>query len=230
MLLAASLSLAGHTIKERQLPNYIIDCLEYWFYPNHANPQLNGLSKSITEEILNSKNYEHEWSWNSLSFEIVYPLEYVEQILRGAIIQFVSDNSYHYAREITSRENARRIADYIYNYLFNYCSQTATLGQGIFAGCIGNDLKNWVVQVYNQSTQGYNPAPVQNYYASLSCCICMEDFDDVPRIYMVPCGHDICVGCAERWFFTENKSSCPLCRQKIDKKALQLAIHQMIYN
>lgn len=221
---------AQQTIKEKHLAAYVMDCLEYWFYPNHTNSQLPRLVQSITSEIIKSQNYEYEWSWNSLTYEIVYPLDYVEQIIRGAIIQHITENSYTYAREITSRENARRIADYIYNYLFNYCSQTSILAQGIFAGCIGSDLKNWVAQIYNQSTHSYNPTPSQIYYTSLNCCICLEDFADVPRIYMTPCGHDICVNCAERWFFTERKSSCPLCRQTVDKKALRLAINQSVYN
>lgn len=229
VLLAATNMAHGHNIKEKHISNYVIDCIEYWFYPNHTHPQLPGLAKSITKEIINSKNYAYEWSWSSLTYEVIYPLEYVEQMLRGAIIQHVSEASFIYAREITSRENSKRISDYIYNYLFNYCSQTGVLGQGVFAGCIGKDLKNWVIQIYNQSSQGYNPAPAQNYYPSLNCCICMEDFADVPRIYMTPCGHDICVGCSERWFFTENKNSCPLCRQKVDKKALRLAINQWVY-
>lgn len=227
---ATAPAFAQQTIKEKHLANYVMDCLEYWFYPNHTNPQLPGLAKSIVADILNSQNYDYEWSWSSLIYEVVYPVDYVEQIIRGAILQYVMENSYTYAREITSRENARRIADYIYNYLFNYCSQTATLSQGIFSGCIGTDLKNWVIQIYNQSTQGYNPAPVQQYYPSLSCCICLEDFADVPRIFMTPCGHDICVACAERWFFTERKGSCPLCRQTVDKKALRLAINQSVHD
>lgn len=228
-LFCSSLSLNAQSIKEKHLASYISDCIEYWFYPNHSHPQLSGLAKTITKEIINSQNYDYEWSWSSLTYEILYPLEYVEQMLRGAIIQHVSENSYYYAREITSRENAQRISDYIYNYLFNYCAQTAILAQSVFAGCVGDSLKNWVIQIYNQSAQGYNPSPAQNYYPSLSCCICMEDFTDVPRIYMTPCGHDICVNCAERWFFTENKNSCPICRQKVDKKALRLAINQSVY-
>ncbi len=220
----------AQSIKEKQLPVYVIDCLEFWFYPNHNNPQVPQLAKSITTQIRNSQNYQYDWSWSELVYEVVYPLDYVEQMLRGATIQHITENSYQYALEITTRENAQRIADYIYKYLFNYCAQTSVLAQSVFAGCIGSNLKNWVIQIYNQSTQGYNPTPIQNYYTSLNCCICLEDFGDVPRIYMAPCGHDICVGCAERWFFTQSKNSCPLCRQTVDKKALRLAINQSVYN
>lgn len=147
-LFTAIVPLQAQMIKEIHLHNYVIDCIEYWFYPNHTNPQLPALAKSITIEIMNSYNYEYEWSWVTFTYEVVYPLDYVEQIIRGAIIQFIVDNSYTYARDITNRENARRIADYIYNYLFNYCSQTSLLGQGIFAGCIGQDLRNWVQHIY----------------------------------------------------------------------------------
>ncbi len=156
-LSATSLSNA-QTIKEKHLPTYIMDCLDYWFYPNHNHPQISSLGRSIYEEVINSSNYEYEWDWSSLAYEIVYPLDYVEQIIRGAIIQHIASTSYDYAREIASRENARRISEYIYNYLFNYCSKTAILPQGIFAGCVGNDLRNWVWQIYTQATPGYAPA------------------------------------------------------------------------
>lgn len=145
------------TIKEKHLASYVMDCVDYWFYPNHTHPQLDGLAQSIVSEILHSQNYEYEWNWSALIYEAVYPLDYVGQIMRGAIIQHVSEHSYHYAREITSRENARRIADYIYNYLFNYCSQNPILPQGIFAGCVADNLRNWVIQIYNQSTLQYAP-------------------------------------------------------------------------
>ena len=145
------------TIKEKHLASYVMDCLDYWFYPNHMHPQLSGLAQAIISEIRQSQNYEYEWNWSLLVYEVIYPLDYVEQIMRGAIIQHVSEHSYHYAREITSRENARRIADYIYTYLFNYCSQTPILAQGIFAGCVADNLRNWVIQIYNQSTLNYSP-------------------------------------------------------------------------
>lgn len=135
-------------IKEKHVPTYVLDCLDYWFYPNHTNPQLQGLARSITAEITRSDNFDYEWNWSFFYYEKIYPLDYVEQIIRGAIIQFVTETSYSYARDITTRENARRIADYIYNYLFAYCSQTAILSQSVFAGCIGNDLRIWVKNIY----------------------------------------------------------------------------------
>lgn len=155
MLFGASIPIFGQNIKQRHLSNYVTDCLDHWFYPNHKHVQLRKLGQSITREIVNSKQYDYEWNWDTLSYDTVYSLEYVEQMLRGAVIQDISENSFHYAREITSRENAQYIAEYIYNYLFNYCSQTAILGQGIFAGCIGRDLKNWVTHIDSQLTPSF---------------------------------------------------------------------------
>jgi len=135
-------------IKEKHVPIYVVDCLDYWFYPNHTNSQLQTLARSITTEIVYSNNFDFEWNWSLFYYEKIYPLDYAEQIIRGAIIQSVTETSYLYAQDITTRENARRIADYIYNYLFAYCSQTAILGQSVFAGCIGNDLRIWVKNIY----------------------------------------------------------------------------------
>lgn len=141
-LFAITMPLYGQQmIKEKHVSPYVLDCLDYWFYPNHTDPQLQYLARSITTEIVNSDNFEHEWNWSLFYYEKLFPLDYVEQIIRGAIIQFITETSYSYAREITSRDMARRIADYIHNYLFSYCSQTAVLKQSVFAGCIGNDLR-----------------------------------------------------------------------------------------
>lgn len=220
---------AETTIKEKHLHQYVVNCLEYWFYPNHSNPDLKRLAQSITNEIKKTEFYHYEWNWSTLQHETSYQLDYVEQMIRGAIIQYITENSYNYAREITNRETAGKIADYIHNYLFNYCAQMTILAQGVFSGCIGINLKKWVHALYDQATHDSYALPAQ-HYPSLSCCICLEDFGDVPRVYMTPCAHDICVNCGEQWFFTENKSSCPLCRQNVDKKALRIAINQSVYN
>lgn len=221
---------AETTIKEKHLHQYVVNCLEYWFYPNHTNPDLKHLAQSITHEIKKSESYDYAWSWSSLQYEATYRLDYVEQMIRGAIIQYITESSYTYAREITNRETARSIADYIHNYLFNYCAQMSGLSQGVFSGCIGTNLKKWVHALYDQTIQDSYVVAPQQYYSSLSCCICLEDFSTVPRVYLKPCGHDICINCGERWFFTENKNSCPLCRQTVDKKALRIAINQSVYN
>ena len=59
-------------------------------------------------------------------------------------------------------------------------------------------------------------------HTSTSCCICMELFEEViiERLYLNPCGHDICEICALEWFFPNNildqQKPCPTCRSTID--------------
>jgi hypothetical protein len=54
-------------------------------------------------------------------------------------------------------------------------------------------------------------------YPSESCCVCFDDFDGVTteRLFLKPCGHDICLTCALDYFFPHNKADttkkCPIC-------------------
>jgi hypothetical protein len=221
---------AQKTIKEKHVQSYTQQCLEYWFFPNHENSQLKGLSESITTTIINSNNYETTWNWNSFGFENLYPLDYVEQSIRGGLLEFVKEASYKQARKITNNAQAQLIASTLYDRLLSIMSQSIELERGIFAEYIGSTLAFIVQTVFENLHYCTNPttAPITTY-PSDSCIVCMEDFYQVTRVFLKPCGHDMCVNCAERWFFTENKSTCPLCRAKIDKKALRQSISNAVY-
>jgi hypothetical protein len=43
-----------------------------------------------------------------------------------------------------------------------------------------------------------------------SCVICMHDFDEDEATTQLPCSHNFCTACIERWL-TQEKASCPLC-------------------
>ena len=61
-------------------------------------------------------------------------------------------------------------------------------------------------------------------YPSEDCCSCMESFDDVNRVFIKPCGHDICALCAQDWFFTNKNNTCPHCRTAADPTHLAAMI------
>jgi hypothetical protein len=67
------------------------------------------------------------------------------------------------------------------------------------------------------------PVPAEKQFTSQACCACLDDFGaDVERVYLKPCGHDICKSCAYEWFFgATQKTQCPQCRGIVDLNKLQ---------
>jgi len=63
-------------------------------------------------------------------------------------------------------------------------------------------------------------------YPSDDCCICMESFSDVKRIFLRPCGHDICMTCAYVWFLDNSNKTCPQCRTVVSLPDLEAALAQ----
>ncbi len=222
---------AAKTIPERYIASYTTQCLEYWFYPNHTNPRLFNVGNAVKNEIGISNNYELAWNWSSFSYEKEYPVDYVDQLMLGIILDFIKEEAYYFAKELTNQIKARKIAQDIYDWLVYQCMQSTYLEQGIFSGYIGQDLYIKIYQsLQNEKPSSASSSPAQQYYPSSDCCVCMESFNEVTRVFLTPCGHDICVDCAERWFFTENKANCPLCRSKVDKKKLRASINQAVQN
>ena len=145
------------SIKEKHLLSYTQDCLEHWFYPNQANNQLKSLAKNIVAAIQSAPIYETQWNWELFIYEIVYPIDYVEQLIRGSTLEFIQAESYAYAREITDRSIADQIARVMYNHLFDYCAHYTELPLGAFANYIGAGLRTIVYNYYYQ-TYVYLPA------------------------------------------------------------------------
>lgn len=62
-------------------------------------------------------------------------------------------------------------------------------------------------------------------YASRSCCVCLDDFGGATeRLFLKPCGHDMCKMCALDHFFPNNlpnqTKTCPTCRSYVDLEEL----------
>lgn len=52
------------------------------------------------------------------------------------------------------------------------------------------------------------------------CPVCMESFESATRLFLTPCGHNMCKTCAYNWCYTESKSTCPICRASINRQKL----------
>ena len=79
---------------------------------------------------------------------------------------------------------------------------------------------------YNQQNQSsYTSQPQSSFITYPSDdCICMESFSDVQRIFLRPCGHDICMTCAYAWFLENSNKTCPQCRAVVSLPDLEAAL------
>jgi hypothetical protein len=68
-------------------------------------------------------------------------------------------------------------------------------------------------------TQQFAQAP-KLYNDNPDCPICLEEYKQVIRINIHPCGHNMCEGCAKR-YMKESSSTCSICRQWYDKARLE---------
>jgi len=87
---------------------------------------------------------------------------------------------------------------------------------------------------YNSTTARPNGASADAQNASASsaessfdrtfptpeCPVCYESFETVNRLFLSPCGHNMCKTCAYNWCFTNSNNSCPICRADINRQKL----------
>ena len=144
-------------VLEQDLYNYVSDHVQNWFWPNNNDQQVLALISNITDTILYSSNYEHHWNWNTFSYDTTYPVDYVQQVMKGASLDFIKELSYWYAQEFTNITTARQISIYVYNHLVTHFSQGGVWGLGTFELYMGNNLRTMVYNLYLQSTRSLSP-------------------------------------------------------------------------
>lgn len=153
---------------------------------------------------------------------IVRQDSYVEKQVIDGIREYSVRTAYSIAfSRIHNAAIAYRIKNRIEQEMRNLYAHASTLTNGIFAPFVGQSLREKVYQLCNQFDTPYQqPAP--KIYPSNSCCICMNDFDaNTMRVFLKPCGHDICTHCAQDYFITRHNNQCPHCRQTVDVHALR---------
>lgn len=72
----------------------------------------------------------------------------------------------------------------------------------------------------------------EKFYPSDACCVCLESFDEnnnnaIGRVFLQPCGHDMCKNCAYQWFFVPSRNdakTCPQCRSKVNLDKLSMDV------
>ncbi len=66
---------------------------------------------------------------------------------------------------------------------------------------------------------------IAHRYASDECCVCLEDMTSSTRVFLWPCGHDMCRSCAKETHIARGIENCSKCRSAVDKRMLQYALN-----
>jgi len=82
-----------------------------------------------------------------------------------------------------------------------------------------NSIRSEQIQIARDA-QNRNKPKIKKYHTTQDCPVCYEKFGDIgKRLYIAPCGHNICPDCYDKWkkeCRDENlQFTCPLCRAKI---------------
>lgn len=165
---------------------------------------------------------------------------YVEKQTIDGIINYCSRKSGIMAYSRTCNIHiANRIQARIEQEMKNMYANADTLLSGTFAPFVGTALREKVYQLCNQFDTPYQrpaqPQPAVQQpvlYTEKECRVCMEPFSNtVIRMYVMPCGHDICTECARKHFVEYKHDACPACRQTVNRTDLEqkLSMNAKVY-
>lgn len=211
----------------REIDRLIDDKVSYWgqsLSDYEGSRDVINLKRKLKDEILESSdNYVR---LNGSSVKIYSRFRVPERTMTG-IIEFIQEKGYQYALKRTGNSAvARRAIDRLTKNLLRDNDRNLSL-----AGYVGSSLKSKVRDILHHIEYvGSSPAPAPATaaaaaaprplfvtYPSDECCVCLDGFDNSSheRMFLKPCGHDMCVTCYHRWVIEEKNRSCPLCRAHI---------------
>lgn len=225
-----------YTLSRKQLEDYLDNyfaSLGYELYPNITQDELTGMKSTVTNTIQYATD---SYIW--VSGVRFYDKNKVDGFILDAIIQSIEQSSYTIAyNQSYNSALATKVSQSIRKSAASYIQKQSFLDPQQLKQFFGYSLTQLVRDRINKIDipyqQPYTPPVVYNtpkptappVYESASCCICLESFSaSYKRIYLKPCGHDICEGCALNWFFPadmpDRTRTCPHCRSSVNFDAL----------
>ncbi len=194
-----------------QMREYVNQCTATLFHPNNERPEVRKFQNDVAQKI--NRNYNVGFFiWDRYNTEKVY-----DAILNESV-NFIEKQACEYAKN-------QKAGDFVRQELLDKIGRTSELPVGVFSEYIGERLKQKVAHLYSPThTQSQQPiAPPIKLYPSEACCACLENFDgnNVVKVYLYPCGHDMCKECSRDHFFKFKKDNCPHCRARVDKERLR---------
>jgi hypothetical protein len=225
-----------YTLSRKQVEDYLDNyfaSLGYELYPNITQDELT----SMKSAVINTTQYATD-SYIWVSGVRFYDKNKVDSCILDAIIQSIEQSSYTIAyNQSYNSALATKVSQSIRKSAASYIQKQSFLDPQQLKQYFGYSLTQLVRERINKIDmpyqQSYTQPVVYNtpkptappLYESTSCCICMESFSSsCTRVYLKPCGHDICESCALNWFFPANKPdrtrTCPQCRSSVNFDAL----------
>lgn len=175
-----------------------------------------------------------------------YSRDKINQIVLSNLLDLIKNNTYSYAVEQSNnRTVSQKIAESMRNNALAIVQKHTALDIQSLRPFFGENLKRRIRQEllhfdvpyqadygmpYNEEPISYTEQPhAAHYYPSEACCVCLEKFDVVERVFLKPCGHDMCKICAIEWFYEYNADhtkTCPICRSwvNLDQLGVDLEI------
>lgn len=230
-------------LSESKAQSYVkslIRSLHQAFAPYMKKKTLQALEESIRHNALNSGT-TYQWTSNGKRFST----DLIDQVVASLVLQWIEESAYKYAyKKNHDRTFAMQVATSLRNNALARIDSRGALAFDALVVFIGSSMEKEVDRLLAQqhsssesysSSNTYAPkpsAPAQfqtasydfKTYPSTECAVCYEDLTNHTRVFLKPCGHDMCKNCASTWFFTNNKKSCPQCRSTVDRDHLSFAL------
>lgn len=216
-----------YTLTRKQVDSYVhmyITSIKQTLYPAVSQTDMNQLTKKINHGM-SSRSDLYIWiqgvRW--------YDKEKIDQIILSAMLEIIEENSYIYAlKQTNNKVIAQKVAQSMYNNALAITQKTSILDPAklrpFFGAALHQAIRKAITQFDAAYQQSFTPsAPAVQLYPSSICCICLNDFSTkIERIFLYPCGHDMCKFCALEYFFEDhgNSKTCPQCRSIVNLEQL----------
>lgn len=154
----------------------------------------------------------------TIDFKRLVP--FVGQALERAVNDIIENHSQHYQSTNYQHTPAKPSTPVYQEQQYAYAPVKPSASE--YSQLNHHSTQQQSTQYYQQPTTQPRPSSPK-LFTSSECVVCLEDFGGpVKRIYLKPCGHDMCQACAFDWFFgATQKTECPQCRVSVDLRQLQ---------
>lgn len=200
-------------LSKRQSEQYIEEILATLFGP-HYDARFD--EQKITRKTLKQLD-KGGWWWSSSS----WTSQEVYDAVVNCSIKHVEKQAFNLAKEQTgSPEVTNNIVERVRNEMLGIIARTDEFQIGALQQYIGTNL---AYTVYNMSHQYEVPwQQLQCRTDEVRCRQCHVSFARGIRwVYLWPCGHDMCVSCANNYFLFWGNQRCPACNQFVDIHVLR---------
>ncbi len=206
---------AGKRYKKDMIDQYInsamledIEKRSYEYAYQQTNNQT--IASRISESMRNNALADIQ-KYNTLNGQALAPYfgDRLKQSIRSAINHYDVPSQYDYSNYNSQPTPAYAPNDYTYPQPSAPPADPDDYAPTAPSSTIMNDPANYDTTLY----------------PSDECAVCYDELSPANRIFMHPCGHDMCKTCAREWFFSTNKATCPHCRTNVDKTKLQREVY-----